>query len=142
MRIAPESRAAEMASRAIPSRTAIPGFSPASGITEEIPGESMIRGSTTILELLRIGTDREAIEAGCIRGCDAHARIECKNASFIRHERVDVDFDDLGNVGDQLRQLHQRSGDRTDVRRRPAIVSGQQPGNMCARDEVACEHGV
>lgn len=51
-----------MASRAIPSRTAIPGFSPASGITEEIPGESMIRGSTTILELLRMYPDGRAAQ--------------------------------------------------------------------------------
>ena len=61
---------------------------------------------------------------------------------FVRQERVDVEFDDLRNVGDQMRQLNQRSADRADVRWRPATVSGQQLGNACARDEVAREHRV
>jgi hypothetical protein len=38
----------------VPSRTAIPGLRPAEGITEDAPRESTIKGSTTILEILRM----------------------------------------------------------------------------------------
>jgi len=41
------------------SRTAIPGFRPAGGIADDLPGEE-IKGSTTILELLRMFPRGEA----------------------------------------------------------------------------------
>lgn len=43
-----------------PSRTAIPGFRPAAGIRASDPARDEIRGSTTILELLRLFPDGRA----------------------------------------------------------------------------------
>jgi len=45
-----------------PSRTAIPGFRPAAGTTEDAPRESTIKGSTTILEILRMYPDGRAAQ--------------------------------------------------------------------------------
>ena len=49
-----------MTSRTTPSRTVIPGFSPATGTTEAPPRDGVIKGSTTILEILRMYPDGRA----------------------------------------------------------------------------------
>jgi hypothetical protein len=60
----------------------------------------------------------------------------------VGQKRVDVKFDDLRNVGDQMRHLDQRAADRGKVRREAVAVTGEQFGYACARDELAREHRI
>src|SRR6266567_2369063 len=95
-----------------------------------------------LLELLRIGADRESIDACCARGCDTHARIEHKDPLVVGQEWVDVEFDDLRNVGDQVRHLNQGLANPGDVCWQPIAVPGEQLGNARARNELARQYHV
>lgn len=65
--------------------------------------------------LRRIGADGEIGRAGAdelpLRRPDRNAGIHRGHAGFVRQQRIDVEFADLGNVGRHLRQLDQHHGD-------------------------------
>ncbi len=72
-----------------------------------------------LFQLLRIRTDGQPLRCRLVGCADAQAGIQSKHAELVGEQRIDVEFDHLGEVDDQLRDLDQRERDLVDCCRRP-----------------------
>ncbi len=64
-----------------------------------------------VRERRRIGPDRQPVDRQARRRADGDARVERQHALVVGKQRVDVEFGDLGEIDDELRQLQKRVDD-------------------------------
>lgn len=66
-----------------------------------------VRQDEFLLELLRVRADRQPPLARLGRRCDQDLRIDGHRAAVVDDQRIDLQRRQLGEVDNQLRELHQ-----------------------------------
>ena len=90
-----------------------------------------------LLEVLRVGPDREPLGAAALGRRYLDPRVERQHPFGSREQRVDVEFDDLRQVDHQLGDLDQRQADGVEIGRRCIAVALEQLVDARAADHLA-----